>query len=213
MPKSLTFVGVLIILCCSAVNTQMLTPEMVVDMKTVTSVSIQPQGEYVAYTLRGQRALGADENPRGADSDLWVVSSSGGRAREYVGLPHPVSSIDWTPDGSTITFISLGGRASQRRRVYAIPLDGGEATQLSHAPRSISRYALSPDGRYLAYSMLDEEPEDVRTARALGFDQQVEDTWSTIARVYVEDLSAGTTHLVTRRDLHVVVCRLVCKSA
>ncbi len=97
MPKSFIFLGVLTILFYSEVNAQILTPEMVVDLKTVTSVSIQPQGEHVAYTLRMQRARGAGDNPSVASSELWVVSSNGGQAREYVGIPHSVSSIDWTP--------------------------------------------------------------------------------------------------------------------
>ena len=189
------------VLFCFPVNAQILTPKMVVDMKTVASVSIQPQGDYIAYTLRMQR--GAHEKPGGARSELWVVASSGGDARAYVSRPHSVSSIGWTPDGKTITFISLRESVNKHRQVYAIPLNGGEAKQLSHAPRSISGYALSPDGKQLAYSMLDEEPKDEQEAKKTGFDQLVVDTWSRVRRIYAEDLYGGKMHFVTQSDLHV----------
>ena len=189
------------ILLCFLVKAQILTPEMVVDMKTVTSVSIQPQGDYIAYILRMQRS--AQEEPGGAYSELWIVAANGGDARPFVSKPNSVSSISWTPNGKAITFISLRERVAKFKQVYAIPLNGGEAKQLSHAPRSVSNYALSPDGRLLAYSMLDEELKDEQEAKETGFDQRIEDTWSRIERIYVEELSGGKMHLVTKSDFHV----------
>ena len=196
------FLGILLCLSISANGQKRIfTPEEIVDIRMVTSVAMQPQGNFIAYTLRVPRS--ADEKPGGSYSELWVVSVTGGQPRAYIRKPHSVSSVRWTPDGKMITFLSRRKSFNKHRQVYAIPVDGGEARQLSHAPRSISAYALSPDGTRLAYIIRDEEPEDVKAAKKRGFDQKVEDTWSTINRIHVENLQTGETHTVTRGEEHV----------
>lgn len=174
---------------------QLLTPEMVVDLRSVSHARIQPQGNYAAYLLRTPR--GADEEPGGAYQELWVISLAQKEARPFVRKPQSVSSPEWTPDGQAITFISRRKEFDAQKQVYLIPLHGGEARPLSHAPRNVLSYALSPDGKKLAYRMADEEPADVKEARKKGFDQVQEDTWSVATRVYVEDLESGAITRVT----------------
>ncbi len=180
---------------------QQLTPEMVVDLKIVTAVAMQPQGEYVAYSLRVPR--GADEKPGGAYSEIWVVPARGGDARPFTHKPVSAYAPGWTPDGHMITFLSRRPAYNKHVQVYAIPLTGGEARQLSHAPRSISRYALSPDGQWLAYTMRTEEPAEVRSRKKQGFDHLIEDTWTQFTRLYVENLKTGESHLVTEDSVSV----------
>ncbi|RMH75978.1 MAG: S9 family peptidase [Calditrichaeota bacterium] len=182
-------------------SAQTLTPEMVVDLKMVVQVAMQPQGEYVAYRLRTPR--GADEKPGGAYTELWVVPTEGGEPRQFVSKPHSVGSIAWTPDGKFITFTERRKTFHKHRQVYAIPIDGGEARLLSHAPRDVRQYALSPDGKYLAYTLTDKEPKEIRKQKKRGFDARVEDTWHTLTRLYVEDLSTNEVHLVTHSDENV----------
>jgi hypothetical protein len=91
---------------------QILTPEMVVDLRAVTSVAMQPQREYVAYTLS-------------------------------------------VPCGRRIAFLGRRPTPEAPVQVHALPLHGGEAAQLSHAPSGVQRYALSPNGLRLAYTTLD----------------------------------------------------------
>ncbi|NIM48027.1 MAG: prolyl oligopeptidase family serine peptidase [Gemmatimonadales bacterium] len=185
----------------SSAAAQQLTSEMVVDLKQVTSVAMQPQGEYVAYTLRVPR--GADEDPGGTYSEIWVVSTRGGAPKQFTSKPVSAFAPAWLPDGSMITFLSRRRDRDANTQVYGIPLDGGEARQLSHAPRGVSSYAVSPDGSVLAYTMGDEVPAEVRKARQAGFDQRVEGTWTTITRLYVENLTTGESHQVTQDDVHV----------
>jgi dipeptidyl aminopeptidase/acylaminoacyl peptidase len=178
-----------------------LTSEQVVDLKQVTSVAMHPYGEYVAYTLRVPR--GADDGPGSTFSEVWVVPTRDGEARRYTSKPLSASGVGWSPDGGMITFRSRRTSHDPNTQVWALMLGGGEAERLSHAPRNVGSYAISPDGTKLAYTMRDAVPDDVAEARRQGFDERVIDTWTTITRLYVEDLVTGESHLVTEDDLHV----------
>jgi dipeptidyl aminopeptidase/acylaminoacyl peptidase len=191
----------LIGLCTHSLIAQTLTSEQVVDLKQVTSVAMHPYGEYVAYTLRVPR--GADEEPGGSYTEIWVVSTRDGETRRYTSKPVSAFDVGWSADGGMITFRSRRTSHDPHTQVWAIMLGGGEAERLSHAPRNVSDYALSPDGTLLAYTMRDATPQGIRDARGRGFDQQVVDTWHTVTRLYVEDLTSGAQRLVAEDDFHV----------
>ncbi|RMF56840.1 MAG: S9 family peptidase [Calditrichaeota bacterium] len=194
---------ILVILSVFATHAQhkIFMPEDIVDMKMVTSAVLQPQGEYVAFTLRVSRD--ENEKPGGSYNELWLTPTKGGEAKAYIQKPNSVFSIQWTPDGKTILFLARREAFDKHRQVYGIAIDGGEAYQLTHAPRSIYRYQLSPDGKRIAYIMRDELPDSVKVLKRQGFDQIVEDTWVTVNRIYVEDLASGEIAQVTKGDEHV----------
>ncbi len=180
---------------------QQLTPEMVVDLKRVTAVTMQPDGDYVAYALSVPR--GADEEPGGSYSEIWTVSTHAGAPQRLTSAPVSARSPAWSPDETMITFLSRRPDSDPQTQVYAIPVGGGAVRQLSHAPRGIASYALSPDGSLLAYTMWGETPAAVEAAQRAGFDERVEDTWHSVRHIYVEDLRTGEAHRVTQDDLHV----------
>ncbi len=199
--KRISLTAIALIFLSSFTQAQILIPEMVVELKSPTSVAVQPQGKFVAYTLRMMR--GADEDKGGSCTEIWVVSTDGSAPRQYTSKPLSASSPGWTPDGEHITFLSKRTSFDNNTQVYAVPLNGGEARQLSHAPRSVSSYALSPDGKWVAYRMRDEESKEVKDAKKKGFDQMVIDTWTTITRVHVENLETGESHVITKDDVNV----------
>ncbi len=180
---------------------QLLTPEQVVDMRWVTQVAMQPQGEFVAYTLRVQRD--STEKPGGAYNELWVVSVEKGEPQAYIRKPGSVRSIAWSPEGKAIYFLSRRKEINPKRQVYAIPLSGGEARLVTRAPRNILHFRLSPNGQWLAYTMRDAVPAEVKKKRQRGYDQKVEDTWDVLTRIHVLDLTSGESWLVTRSDHNV----------
>ncbi|HSG48544.1 MAG TPA: S9 family peptidase, partial [Longimicrobiales bacterium] len=67
------------------------------------------------------------------------------------------SSPAFSPDGRWLAFSSRRGEKSQ---VWAIPLDGGEAQQVTGADNGTGAFAWSPDGTRVAYLMTDPETED-----------------------------------------------------
>ena len=190
-----------IILLSATMPAQLLTPEAVVEIKKVDEVVIQPQGNYIAYSL--QIARGEDDSPGSAYKELWVVPVKAGDAKRYVAAPVAVKSLQWSSDGKLITFLAKRKAFDKYTQVYGIPVGGGEARLLTHAPASISEYSLSPDDNQIAYIVEDEKPAEIKAAEAQGFDQMVEDTWEAVNRIHIENLKSGETHLVTESNEHV----------
>jgi len=66
------------------------------------------------------------------------------------------SAPRWSPSGSSLAFLSpVDGKA----QIFVLPIDGGEAAQISRAPTGVGSYAWRPDGSALAYVSEDEAPK------------------------------------------------------
>jgi dipeptidyl aminopeptidase/acylaminoacyl peptidase len=67
-----------------------------------------------------------------------------------------VSSPRWSPSGSSLAFLSpVDGKA----QIFVLPVDGGEAAQISKAPTGVGSYVWRPDGTGLAYVSEEEAPK------------------------------------------------------
>jgi dipeptidyl aminopeptidase/acylaminoacyl peptidase len=56
----------------------------------------------------------------------------------------------FAPDGRHLAFLRRDDK--QRRQVWLLPMYGGEARQLTHAPGGVAEYAWSPDGERLVFA-------------------------------------------------------------
>ena len=64
------------------------------------------------------------------------------------------TSPRWAPDGSVFFFLSnreAPENAASRNQLYVMRPDGGEARRLTDTREGVSDYAISRDGRWLAY--------------------------------------------------------------
>ncbi len=60
----------------------------------------------------------------------------------------------WSPSGSSLAFLS---QVDEKAQIFAMPIDGGEAMQISEAPMGVGSYSWRPDGGAFAY-LSKEEP-------------------------------------------------------
>lgn len=144
----LGIIGLLVTFSFVLAENRYLSPEDVVNLRWVTSVSLSPDGKNIAYTLRVPRS--ADDPPGGPYSEIWVVDWQGQHPRRLTAEKQNASNPQWSPDGKTLYF--LGRRnASPHPQVYALSMSGGEAMPITQAPAPVSSFAISPDGKWLAY--------------------------------------------------------------
>ena len=78
--------------------------------------------------------------------NIWVVSSSGGAARQVTRTTAWSFDVQWSPDGSMLAFSE-----SNPENLWVIPAAGGEPRRLTSDPASDFDGFWSPDGRELAF--------------------------------------------------------------
>ncbi len=126
------------------------------DMRKVVAPSspqISPDGSRVAL-LVPKRDFTKDE----ITFTLVLVDTHSHAIRALVRDAH-VSNPSWSPDGRTIAFTEVTGTDKDKAtQLFVLPMDGGEALQLTHEKRGVEGYRWRPDGRALAYVAGGEAP-------------------------------------------------------
>jgi dipeptidyl aminopeptidase/acylaminoacyl peptidase len=88
--------------------------------------------------------------------DVEVVLVDVASRAQKVLTRRRASSPRWSPSGSSLAFLSpVDGKA----QIFVLPMDGGEATQISKAPTGVGSYVWRPDGSGLAYVCEEEAPK------------------------------------------------------
>lgn len=145
-------------------------------VQQVRSLKISPNGETIAYTVSVPRQPGVDDDGP-AWTELRVVNADGSRHRTFVGDHHAVSQLAFTPDGTSLTFVSKRD-GDEHSVVWSIPLDGGEATRRLEFESSIDAYAIAPDGTSIAFVATPKTPSERKSASKKGYDRDVfEEEW------------------------------------
>jgi dipeptidyl aminopeptidase/acylaminoacyl peptidase len=167
-----------------------MTVEDVLALKSVGQVTISPDGRWVAFVVT-ERDF--DEN-RG-ETDLWVAPTdpSRGAARRLTFRVGADNAPRWHPDG---TWLAFGSDRGEKRQLYGIRPDGGEAWPVTDFETSIGQYRFSPDGSQIAFTTspepteADEELEKLR-GRPIVWDSAYTDQWSRLWAAPLEDDRMG----------------------
>ena len=114
-------------------------------MDRISDPQASPDGRLVVF-VRRTTDLEADKGR----TDLWLVGSGGAGLRRLTSHPSGEGNPRWSSDGKAIWFLSSRSGSSQ---VWRIPVDGGEAVQMTDQPLDVTSLAVSPDGERIAFSM------------------------------------------------------------
>ena len=109
---------------------------------------MSPDGQQIAYLVAVPRK--ADEEPGGAYTELYVVSSKSGLSVPFITGKVNVSQPRWSPCGKYIAFLMRRGEGT-KTQVWAIPIDGGEAFPVTKSETGVTTFQWSPDGKRIAY--------------------------------------------------------------
>src|SRR5882762_5577701 len=123
--RSLALLASLVLpLACPAVHAEdprFPNSEDLRHIKSIGAPVLSPDGKQVLFTL-------TDATADGAKSHVWLVSVSGGEARQLTYSPsgdkRGEHNAAWAPDGSAILFLAKRGETTQ---IFRLPLAGGEA--------------------------------------------------------------------------------------
>ena len=211
---TLIFLG----LCSGAVygaDKHAMTASDVVNIKSVSSPAISPDGKWVIYTVRAWEAASKDPAKPGkqeAKTHLWMVSATSPAGE---GAPHQITfgetdetNAAWSPDGKRISFVAArgkgpagaGGEAGDgpKQQIWLMRADGGEAWQLTESKESVGAYAWSSDGKQIAYVSREPLAKEVEEAHKRNDDPQVfEGDFTASAVSVIEVERKKTTAIVT----------------
>jgi Tol biopolymer transport system component len=122
---------------------------------------ISPDGNQIAYSWwRNEQA----------EFELRVVDWDGSEPRTLLANEQRILALAWAPDGQHILVIRRRRDASEQELALVAAADGS-MTMLVSAGTSFPRgAAFSPDGRFIAYDLPDEEHPDQRDIFVLALD-------------------------------------------
>ena len=143
----------LLILVSSLTRAQISDKIRVTDMlriKSVNGVSLNPAGTMAAFTVT---SVEADTDLKGEYkyiNQIWVVPVNGSAPpRQFTFGKESAAQPVFSPDGKSIAFV----RSSEGKpQLFLLPLEGGEAVQLTHFKYGVSNPKWAPNGKQLIFS-------------------------------------------------------------
>jgi len=150
MPRGITNSIALLASCvalCSSVSvsSQAKRPMTLVDLLNIPRIGdpqIAPDGRAITFMLST-----ADWPANRRVSHLWRVNADGSGLRRLSSEPGPPPSARWSPDSSSIAFLSGGS-------VFVMPAVGGAARQVSKRT-GVSEIAWHPKGAFIYFLAFD----------------------------------------------------------
>jgi dipeptidyl aminopeptidase/acylaminoacyl peptidase len=114
-------------------------------MDRISDLQVSPDGGWIVFQLRK-----TDLEANKGRAALWLVDTNGKGLRRLTSHPSDDTNPRWAPDSESIWFVSDRSDSSQ---VWHIRIDGGEAQQVTKQPLDVSNLLVSPDGKYIAFTM------------------------------------------------------------
>ncbi|ODB37552.1 peptidase S9 [Pseudoalteromonas sp. BMB] len=166
-----------------------ITIEDIPKIQSVSSTSVSPDGELVAFTRSVPRELYVDQNGSNY-SELYVIDDEGVE-RPFITGKVSISSISWSADGQFIYFLTKK-KEDKQRALYRIAVNGGEAQKvLSLKGTGISAYSLSPNGKQVAILAMPAADKSEKELKKLGFMAEVYELGLKNKQLHIIDLAAS----------------------
>ena len=141
----------------TVVPTRTPTIDQSIEMRSVAAPQISPDGHHVVY-----EETRANWEANAFETDLWLANTATGESHLLTVAAKSSSDAKWSPDGRWIAFLSdrtapLPGSKEGKKQVYVMPLDGGEAQQLTKLENGVAEFQWAPDSKRIALAA--EAPE------------------------------------------------------
>ena len=104
---------------------------------------VSPDASKIVYEV-----LGIDKEKDDYRSALWLIDGDA-EPRKLTSGQAKDTSPAWSPDGSQIAFLS---DRAEKNQIFVLPLDGGEARQVTTLETGVGQFEWSPDGSKFAFT-------------------------------------------------------------
>ena len=113
-------------------------------LKYVSDLQISPDGKQAAFTMTESYLERGRTN-----SELYVINLDGSGLKKLTSNSAADYSPKWMPDGKSLLFLSSRFNGTQ---AWRLPMDGGEAEQLTNVSTGLSFIEVSPTGGGFLFS-------------------------------------------------------------
>lgn len=183
------------------------TSEVALAHPIVSEPTLTPDGELIAFVVARATRPSGPSRPTYAPSAICIVPSAGGDTIR-VTTGRADTSPRWSPDGTSLAFLSDVERDGQRQ-VYVQARQGGEPRKLtdveSEIPVDRSRNPLAwfPDGDRLAFLMTDPLSAETIARNARGDDYIVVEEEPRYQRLWSVSVATGTVIPISPPSLQI----------
>ena len=173
----------------------------IMSMKSVGAPSISPNGALVAFTVGAWEHPNAKADTAKGDrhetrSHVWMVPADGSQpARQLTFSERGESAPAFSPDGSTLAFLSARGTAAAgqdapRAQIWLLRIiGGGEAEKLTDAREGASAFSWALDGKSIAFTSSDSLSRDEEARRTRRDDPQQYEGDQRFSHVWIVDVA------------------------
>jgi dipeptidyl aminopeptidase/acylaminoacyl peptidase len=118
----------------------------------ITDPQISPDGKSVVIVVSRPDYVNNRSN-----AELVLVDVDSGNRTVLTQDRFAVSSPRWSADGVQLAFISKTSSAKDaQNQIFVLSMKGGEAKQITKAPKGVQHFAWSPNSETIAYAALNE---------------------------------------------------------
>ena len=165
-----------------------MTPEDVARIEKTGTIAISDDGTHIAYTTLDRPDVTRGE-ANGRSRQQLFLADAPMQARAY--LPDEVDAweVDFTPDGTMISYLHAG--EGESAALWGVPVAGGAPRKLAQVWNAdVFEYAFAPDGSRV-YLLTGPAPDEAREMDAeAGFDAVVYEEEQRFNRLFAARLGA-----------------------
>lgn len=141
-----------------------------------------------------------DVDKNKGETDLWLIPTKPGKARQLTSSGGSAAAPVWSPDGEMIAFVGKRGDDKQQQ-LYVIAVNGGEARRVTNVPTGVIAPKWFPDSRRIAF--LSQVWTDLHTWADMDKRMTERNEAKMSARVWEKAPVSHWDHFLDDRDTHI----------
>jgi len=174
-------------------------PEDLLAQKILSDAQISPDGSLTAFVVSDNYK---DEGTARPKSNVWIANARTGSVLRFSRGPSADLLPRWSPDGKKLAFLSDRG-GDGNLQVYVLPIDGGEARQLTNVKSEITQIQWSRTGTSIACLMYDQETNEAKSRFDKSGGATEFEKHHRFARIHVINAETGFDEVATTGNYHV----------